>query len=45
MTDRKHSVDNLRSFTILMLFPFHVFMIYNNWGEGFYIRGQELLIP
>lgn len=45
MENRKHYLDNLRAFTILMLFPFHVFMIYNNWGESFYIHGAELLIP
>ena len=42
---RKHCLDNLRSFTILLLFPYHVFMIYNNWGEDFYIHGEPLLIP
>lgn len=45
MVYRKYYLDNLRAFTILMLFPFHVFMIYNNWGESFYIHSAELLIP
>ena len=45
MINRKHYLDNLRAFTILLLFPFHIFMIYNNWGERFYIHGKNLLIP
>ncbi|MCL1819085.1 MAG: acyltransferase family protein [Oscillospiraceae bacterium] len=44
MDNRKHYLDNLRAFTILLLFPFHIFMIYNNWGEEFYVRGEALLI-
>ena len=43
--ERKHYIDNLRAFTTLMLFPYHIFMIYNNWGENWYIHGQALLIP
>lgn len=43
--NRKHYLDNLRTLTILLLFPFHIFMIYNNWGETFYIHGDALLIP
>ena len=42
---RKYYIDNLRTFTILFLFPFHIFMMYNNWGEAFYIHGESLLIP
>lgn len=42
---RKASIDNLRTLTILMLFPFHIFMIYNNWGETFYVHGAGLAIP
>ena len=45
VTARKHFVDNLRAFTILLLFPYHIFMIYNNWGETWYIHGQDLLLP
>ncbi len=33
----KHYIDNLRSFTILLLFPVHTFMIWNDFGSGFYI--------
>ncbi len=41
---RKAYIDNLRIFCILLLFPFHTFMIYNNWGETFYINGKPLSI-
>ena len=36
---RKYYIDNLRWMTVLLLFPYHVFMIYNNWGENYYIKG------
>lgn len=36
---RKSYIDNLRWFCILSLFPYHTAMIYNDWGENFYIRG------
>lgn len=39
---RKDFIDNLRIMCILLLFPFHTFMIYNNWGEAFYIHGESL---
>ena len=42
---RKAYIDNLRTTAILLLFPYHVFMIYNNWGERFYINGRALLLP
>jgi len=42
---RKLFVDNLRALTILLLFPFHIFMIYNDWGESWYIHGQALTVP
>lgn len=28
--------------SILLLFPFHTCMIYNNWGENFYIKGDSI---
>lgn len=34
---RKHYVDNLRWMCVLLLFPFHTAMLYNDWGENFYI--------
>lgn len=42
---RKHYIDNLRNFTILLLFPVHTFMIWNNFGSGFYIwQGENKLL-
>lgn len=42
---RKHYVDNLRNFTILLLFPIHTFMIWNDFGSGFYIwQGENKLL-
>lgn len=38
---RKHYIDNLRSLTILLLFPVHTFMIWNNFGSRFYIWQRE----
>lgn len=34
---RKDDMDNLRNFAILLLFPVHTFMIWNDFGSGFYI--------
>ncbi|HPX26342.1 MAG TPA: acyltransferase [Treponemataceae bacterium] len=42
---RKHYIDNLRLCTVLLLFPFHTFMIYNNWGENFYVRQASMTFP
>lgn len=39
--DRKYYIDNLRSISILLLFPVHTFMIWNNFGQGFYIWLEE----
>lgn len=36
---RKYYIDNLRILCILLLFPFHTTMIYNTFGEIFYING------
>lgn len=42
---RKHYIDNLRNLTILLLFPVHTFMIWNNFGSGFYIwQGENKLL-
>lgn len=38
---RRNDIDNLRWMTILLLFPYHIFTIYNNWGERFYIHLAE----
>lgn len=41
---RKNYIDNLRWFCILLLFPYHTAMMYNDWGENFYIRGPAVKI-
>ena len=38
---RKHYIDNLRNLTILLLFPVHTFMIWNDFGSRFYIWQRE----
>ena len=38
---RKHYIDNLRNLTILLLFPVHTFMIWNDFGSRFYIWEGE----
>jgi fucose 4-O-acetylase-like acetyltransferase len=40
MHNRKYFIDNLRWITILLLLPFHTFIIYNTFGEGNYIKGN-----
>lgn len=44
MLDRKCYIDNIRWLTILLLFPFHVFVIYNNFDENNYIKGNGNVI-
>jgi hypothetical protein len=41
---RKYFIDNLRWISILLLFPYHVFMIYNTFGEPYYIKGIDSLV-
>lgn len=42
---RKHDIDNLRNYTILLLFPVHTFMIWNNFGSRFYIwQGENKIL-
>ena len=36
---RKHYIDNIRIMIILMLIPYHTFMIWNNYGTKFYVWG------
>lgn len=36
---RKYYLDNIRIIVILLLFPYHTFMIWNNFGAKFYIWG------
>ncbi len=37
---RRAYIDNLRLFAVLLLFPYHTFMVYNNW-ESFYVHGPD----
>lgn len=37
---RKYYIDNIRILCILLLFPFHAAMIFNNFGESWYIHSQ-----
>lgn len=39
---RKYFIDNLRWISILLLFPYHTCMIYNNFGENFYVKGEGI---
>jgi len=41
---RKYFIDNIRWLCILMLFPFHIFRIYNSFMEGFYVEGQDVIL-
>ena len=36
---RKYYLDNIRIIIILLLFPYHTFMIWNNFGAKFYVWG------
>lgn len=38
---RRYDIDNLRWMCILLLFPFHTFTLYNNWGEIYYVHGAQ----
>lgn len=35
---RRTDLDNLRWMCVLLLFPYHTFTLYNNWGESYYIH-------
>ncbi|MDD7796328.1 acyltransferase family protein [Clostridium sp. 'White wine YQ'] len=37
---RKYFLDNIRWMCILLLIPFHTCMIYNNFGENFYVKSD-----
>ena len=41
--ERKYFIDNLRILCILLLFPFHVGMFYNDFGERFYVHIADCL--
>lgn len=38
---RKYYIDNIRILCIFLLFPFHTAMIFNNFGESWYIHSQS----
>ena len=40
---RKYFIDNIRWLCILMLFPYHIFRIYNSFMESFYVEGQDVI--
>lgn len=42
---RRPYIDNLRNLTILLLFPVHTFMIWNDFGSRFYIWQGEGKVP
>ncbi|MDR1157156.1 MAG: acyltransferase family protein [Oscillospiraceae bacterium] len=39
---RRCFLDHLRWMAVLLLFPYHTFMIYNSFGENFYIKGANV---
>ena len=39
---RKYFLDNIRWMCILLLIPFHTCMIYNNFGENFYVKSDGI---
>ena len=42
---RRYYIDNLRNLTILLLFPVHTFMIWNDFGTKFYVwQGDNRLL-
>lgn len=40
--ERKNYIDNLRWLSILLLFPFHAAMIFNDYGENWYIVSKPV---
>lgn len=40
---RKYYIDNIRILCILLLFPYHTAMIFNNFGESWYIHSQSTI--
>lgn len=38
---RKHYIDNIRILCILLLIPFHTAMIFNNFGESWYLHSRN----
>ena len=40
--ERKNYIDNIRWIVTLILFPYHTLMVYNSFGESFYVKGADL---
>jgi hypothetical protein len=43
MNERKYYIDNLRWLCVLLLFPYHTFMVFNGFGESFYVKGASVM--
>ena len=41
---RKYFIDNIRWLCVLFLFPYHTFMVFNSFGESFYVKGANVEI-
>lgn len=41
---RKYYIDNIRIFCILLLFPVHTCMIYNTFGDAFYVFSKPITV-
>ncbi len=41
---RKYYIDNIRILCILLLFPFHTCMIFNTFGEPFYVFSKPVTV-
>lgn len=37
---RKYYIDNIRNLCILLLFPYHTAMIFNNYGDSWYVHSK-----
>lgn len=44
MDMRKHYIDNIRIICILLLFPYHTFMLYNTFHEPFYVYCRPIQV-
>lgn len=41
---RKYFIDNIRWIAVMLLFPYHTFMVYNTFGESFYVKGADITL-
>ncbi|MCL1830978.1 MAG: acyltransferase family protein [Oscillospiraceae bacterium] len=41
-SSRKPYIDNIRWITVLLLFPYHTFRVYDGFDESFYVKGTVL---